>query len=1538
MKKLIFLMLMAAFSITHSQSLSVWNLNSESFPVVSASFYALDNAGKQIADLNIPDMQVRENDIERKILSITCPQSVSRDISSVLVIDVSSSMEGGRLSIAQAAANQWINMLNLGPSECALTSFSDKSYLNQDLTTQYDKLQRAIQSLSCISATNYNDAFLNSYSGAIPIVKKGGKKRIIVFLSDGVPNDDPQTDLIISEAQRYDITVYCMAIEMPAPDCMKRIAKETGGKYIENVMTPEQAKEYYADFLMDARGIKPCEITWESQIACSASGFNVSVKVLRNGSFTNISYTPPRSSNADLDIIPYSIVFKNIKIGEKVDTIIKVTAINSDFNVNQIECSNPLFSISPDNFNLPQGKSINLTVSYTAIDSSYQKAEFTFKNSLCDRLLLARTILKPYNNVNNLKVVHPNGGEVFLVGNDTVITWTGVLPTDTVGLEYSYDAGENWHVVAEKASGLVYNWKNIPQPASEKCLVRAALLNTDVPIDSSDRVQFLSGYKSVIYNAGFSPDGRYIVASSNPIIFWDAETLEPIDTIKFAASDFFFSPDSKYFMANFGVATYIYNLAEDIKTQTPAQFSNFYVSPTAMNDAGTMLASYSISNRVEIWDISKIWQTSELNKITTLKGFSGSVFKMAFSHNGKYLLIACADNTLQIWDTQTWEMLNDYGGNAYYVNSIAFSPDDSKIAVGSYIGTVRIWNTEPPKLLKALNSTTFNVRAVAFSPDGRMLAAGDDDKKIYLWDLTRDKLIHTFKGHQGIITSLRFSPDGTKIVSGSMDARVGVWSIDHLSNVVDTDESDSLFSIVEPNCTVHDIDMGEIDVNNYKDSLVANFIENAGNYPARVDSIKFLKNDGIFKLVPGFSPYTIEKNKSGWGEFEFLPTTVGGFFDTVIVYTQNEILKCEIKGAGIQNPGKLINNIVDFGLVLVGSQKDSNHIYTIKNISNSPLTIDSTVHGYPNSVDFSTLAGGGTFTLKPFESHQMDLRFKPSEAGKTQGTLLFYYNGGGSPAAVQLYGEGYVTYPKINAELDSIPRIICEDASYAELRVTNTGGDDLEIQSLEFTGQNFADFSVPGFTGLVLKRDSTETIKIQFFPASVGTKYATLEIKSNANPDSLLKFDISATKDSIYYDLSNEVIDLGTLCTNEIRDTSFSLKNSSIYPVGIYFKTTANLKINQDGTQLPLNKSVSIPCHFDGLPTDGDIKEEIEVIDSICGVKQRVKIIGQVITPILEANDIQIISKINETGSGKIILKNTGKRKITVNKLPEIGTPFHFVNNPFPADILPNENIELEIEFNSPDTLKHNSLIKFEAEPCSVSVEANILGEAYDNLYIASGTIKAGSASAYSGETVKIPIILSDTSEFYDAGIKSINMELGYNPTLLEPVNYTGEIISDNFAKLKLIDLPIQLPELAGIEFKSGLGNAASSPLNILNVRANGGEAQLETVDGTFNLLGICPEGGPRLLNPNSKISINIKPNPSTGIINIDLNLTEEGKTSLTLVDATGKIVKNLFEKNSVVFGSYSIVLTTNDLNSGEYFIVLKTPTYIKSGKIEIIK
>ena len=517
MKKLIVLFSLFFSISAFSQTLSVFDVDVLNFPTVKAKFFAFDASGNQITNLSPSDFEVKENGQPRSVTYVSCPQPKPlQALSSVLTIDVSGSMLGSRLKIVKDAAVIWVNSLSLGQSECAITSFDDRNYLNQDYTTNRDKLLNAINNLKAMGGTDYDVALINPLAGGLLITKSAKYKRVIILLTDGMPNREPRTGAIIQEANQQGVVIYGVTLGMPCPQSIKAITTQTGGQWFENVTTVDQAREVYLKLLQTAQGGDPCTIEWQSDISCTAGITNVELTLLRNGAKATTNYQSPNTSIAKLEFNPTSVKFENPAPGVSVEQQVTVTARNADFTVSDISTKVLVgFNIAPKSFNLKAGQSIELTVSYFPADSGYNYCRFDIESQPCPtRFYVSGGWKGKKPTIRTIKLIHPNGGEVFVAGSDTVITWEGVSPDEPVKIEYSIDNGANWLAIADSAIGLSYKWR-VPKTPSNQCLARVTAAAKSIHTSDIEMVLI--------------PAGTFQMGNTGS--FWGESNEKPVHTV-----------------------------------------------------------------------------------------------------------------------------------------------------------------------------------------------------------------------------------------------------------------------------------------------------------------------------------------------------------------------------------------------------------------------------------------------------------------------------------------------------------------------------------------------------------------------------------------------------------------------------------------------------------------------------------------------------------------------------------------------------------------------------------------------------------------------------------------------------------------------------------------------------------------------------------------------------------------------------------------------------------------------------------------------
>ena len=104
-----------------------------------------------------------------------------------LVIDRSGSMEGRPLSDAQAAARDFVDLMEPGVDQTAVISFADAAAVDQVLSLSAGAPRAAIARLTAAGDTNMEDALLRAQAELTSPRHRAANQPVIVLLSDGRP-------------------------------------------------------------------------------------------------------------------------------------------------------------------------------------------------------------------------------------------------------------------------------------------------------------------------------------------------------------------------------------------------------------------------------------------------------------------------------------------------------------------------------------------------------------------------------------------------------------------------------------------------------------------------------------------------------------------------------------------------------------------------------------------------------------------------------------------------------------------------------------------------------------------------------------------------------------------------------------------------------------------------------------------------------------------------------------------------------------------------------------------------------------------------------------------------------------------------------------------------------------------------------------------------------------------------------------------------------------------------------------------------------
>ncbi len=189
----------------------------------------------------------------------------------------------------------------------------------------------------------------------------------------------------------------------------------------------------------------------------------------------------------------------------------------------------------------------------------------------------------------------------------------------------------------------------------------------------------------------------------------------------------------------------------------------------AYSPDGKQLLIGGVTNLARIWD-TETWQPNGID--LPHKGF---VTDSAFSSDGRLIATASA-NQVRIWSALNGELLMLPFEHPSNVREVAFSPDSSWLVTACGDGAARVWSTANGQLLATLGQRDA-VSAVAASPDGRLIATAGKKFRARLWDAETWEPTGIVLRHTGVVYDIDFSPDGRWLLTASETYHTRLWSV-----------------------------------------------------------------------------------------------------------------------------------------------------------------------------------------------------------------------------------------------------------------------------------------------------------------------------------------------------------------------------------------------------------------------------------------------------------------------------------------------------------------------------------------------------------------------------------------------------------------------------------------------------------------------------------------------------------------------------------------------------------------------------------------
>jgi Ca-activated chloride channel homolog len=203
------------------------------FPEITVYYELKRPDGSFVLDARRDEFQVSEDGQTRPILGFEAPQSTElRPTTLVLVVDRSLSMEQeDRIGALKRSVAAFLKGFPRG-SRVAVIAFCNKIELICPFTTDYAKVQAAVDAIELDQGTRYYDAV----ASALELLGEMSGRRAVLALTDGEDNVSLQFTLptVIARARSLGLQVHTLGLGEEreiAVDVLARLATETRGQH-----------------------------------------------------------------------------------------------------------------------------------------------------------------------------------------------------------------------------------------------------------------------------------------------------------------------------------------------------------------------------------------------------------------------------------------------------------------------------------------------------------------------------------------------------------------------------------------------------------------------------------------------------------------------------------------------------------------------------------------------------------------------------------------------------------------------------------------------------------------------------------------------------------------------------------------------------------------------------------------------------------------------------------------------------------------------------------------------------------------------------------------------------------------------------------------------------------------------------------------------------------------------------------------------------------------------------------------------------------
>ena len=1256
---------------------------------MSADLYVFDEDGL-FMNSDKDDFFLFEFDNSSNIIQIENPtQNLNNSNKVIVILDQSGSMLNSSNDIAKLAIEELVKGLGEDFSEISLVAFNTRNYLMSDFTNDKEAILNQLKFTDPRNSSSLNAAFLNSPNGALQIAESNPNSHI-VFISDGVSSGN--FNEIQTRLQNSNTSLHSLFINQSAPSFIKNISNNV----YEN-LNNNNIENFAFIIRKKIAANKASIIRWVSE-DCR---INKKINLISKNGFGDIfsSYSIGENQKPFIEIENGVTDFGIVNQGNSVTKDISIIPRNGNFEFEEIliNCSEFTFDENLPDI-LLQDTEYKIQVTFSPMNENFKVCVLQLLSSSCEETFIYVQGGDPNGalDTKNLNVINPQLNDEFYPGELIEINWTGILPNDSVKIEFRTNELESWNIINPKVSQVPY-YSIVPNSITNDAQIKVTQLSNN---NRFSNVNYISPEETIIDLSWdyLSTDLALSLREVNDdkVVLWDpfsesiigniGNGLQDLTVIKSAN----ITPRTAVFKKEDGGDKDLILLSNGDDDIIELIGASSDIIDVAWHPQDTAIAAILDNGDLYIWNdpegsnnqVDKIFKNIMDNEAT----------KITWSE--KYNLIAIGDvlGNLKVIDANDGSVVVSRLINAE-INNLKWNKDgDSLFVSGKDVGFFVYRYFIDQGVFKNIETHREFISDLEYADlhVSRSKVFFTEDNRIMVYDLSSREIEYTYLVHEHKVVSIACSNDFTASLDESNV--IQVWSEEdapHESNSIQSAVSEK-FKIIEYDFRIKNINFGDQCIGFAKDSLFFSTFSNSGDKDLTIDSIVILNNE-LNELTLGIEiPFEIEANSFSFLTASIIPQTEGFKEFTILTYTNGYEFESSIWVNVINPDVGVVNELIDFGSINIGSSTFIDFVSLINNNSFNVEIVDTEV--LYGEVPFSLLSEA-TLVLPENSELTSRVSFSPKRKGKFNALLKYYADVNCTPLELILIGEASV--PEFTTEnIYSFDLDYCENEKEFEIEISNTGNGPLEIWNLN---SNNPQILVDNSSTISIDPASKSSIKF-VSEQELSTTVSSVISFNHSLIESLntgSSFTVISSLDSKEILLSSEEILFTEIPVNTPSSKTFSIDNKSNEELTLELTDYEFFRIlSISPNPIPSKSSSTVVVEFKGGES-GEEYRQSHTFNDLCENTLNVDLIA--LPGIGEANltaynlisfpDLNCENTITDT---TISLINSGGKTLEINSFV-LNDPNFIISENNSIEIEPGESYKLNISFQASEYGNYNA-------------------------------------------------------------------------------------------------------------------------------------------------------------------------------------------------------------------------------------------------------